>query len=67
MEIHQKIKNITTIQLSSLNPRNTSKGNEVSVLKRWAAEMAQQLRVLTALPEVLSSVPSNYVVAHNHL
>ena len=29
--------------------------------------MAQQLRALTALPEVLSSNPSNHVVAHNHL
>jgi hypothetical protein len=32
-----------------------------------AGEMAQQLRKLTALPEVLSSIPSNHVVAHNHL
>jgi hypothetical protein len=33
----------------------------------WAGEMAQWLRALTALPEVLSSIPSNHVVAHNHL
>jgi len=34
----------------------------------WGAgEMAQQLRALTALPEVLSSNPSNHMVAHNHL
>jgi hypothetical protein len=32
-----------------------------------AREMAQQLRGLTALPEVLSSIPSNHMVAHNHL
>jgi hypothetical protein len=32
-----------------------------------AGEMAQQFRALTALPEVLSSIPSNYMVAHNHL
>jgi hypothetical protein len=32
-----------------------------------AGEMAQRLRTLTALPEVLSSVPSNHMVAHNHL
>jgi hypothetical protein len=32
-----------------------------------AGEMAQRLRALTALPEVLSSNPSNYMVAHNHL
>ena len=34
-----------------------------------AGEMAQWLKALpeTALPEVLSSVPSNHMVAHNHL
>jgi len=32
-----------------------------------AREMAQQLRALTALPEVLSSIPRNHMVAHNHL
>jgi hypothetical protein len=29
--------------------------------------MAQWLRALTALPEVLSSIPSNGMMAHNHL
>ena len=29
-------------------------------------EMAQWLRALTALSEVLSSIPSNHMVAHNH-
>jgi hypothetical protein len=28
--------------------------------------MAQQLRALAALPEVLSSIPSSHIVAHNH-
>jgi hypothetical protein len=33
-----------------------------------AGEMAQRLRALTAaLPKVLSSNPSNHMVAHNHL
>jgi len=32
-----------------------------------AGEMAQWLRALTALPEVLSSIPSNHMVAHNRL
>jgi hypothetical protein len=32
-----------------------------------AGEMAQQLRALTPLPDVLSSIPSNHMVAHNHL
>jgi hypothetical protein len=42
-------------------------------IRKWggggggAGEMAQRLRALTALPEVLSSIPSNHMVAHNHL
>jgi hypothetical protein len=32
-----------------------------------ADEMAQQVRALTALLKVLSSNPSNHMVAHNHL
>ena len=32
-----------------------------------AGEMAQWLRALAALPEVVSSIPSNHIVAHNHL
>jgi hypothetical protein len=32
-----------------------------------AVEMAQQLRAVTALPEVPSSNPSNHMVVHNHL
>jgi hypothetical protein len=31
-----------------------------------AGEMAQRVRALTALPKVLSSNPSNHMVAHNH-
>ena len=34
---------------------------------KWAGEMAQWLRALPALPEVLSSTPSIHMVAHNHL
>jgi hypothetical protein len=29
--------------------------------------MAQRLRALTALPEVMSSIPSNHMVAYNSL
>jgi hypothetical protein len=32
-----------------------------------AGETARRLIALTALPEVLSLIPSNYMVAHNHL
>jgi hypothetical protein len=34
--------------------------------KDQAGEMAQRLRAPTALPKVLSSNPSNQMVAHNH-
>ena len=43
---------------------------KISVKNMWGldtGEMAQQLRALTALPEVLSSNPSNYMVDHNYL
>jgi hypothetical protein len=29
-------------------------------------EMVQQLKAMTALPKVMSSNPSNHIVAHNH-
>jgi hypothetical protein len=32
-----------------------------------AEEMAHLLRALPALPEVLSSIPINHMVAYNHL
>jgi hypothetical protein len=49
--------------------QTTSKVLKPNPLKRkaQAGEMAQWLRVLTALLEVLSSNPSNHTVAHNHL
>jgi hypothetical protein len=46
----------------SLNPQHPCKKLGVGT-----GEMAQRLRALTALPEVLSSVPSNHMVAQNHL
>jgi len=38
-------------------------------VRKWrgAGEMAQRLRALATLPEVLSSNPSNHMVAHNRL
>jgi hypothetical protein len=35
--------------------------------KMGAGELAQWVRALAALPEVLSSIPSNHMVAHDHL
>jgi len=41
------------------------------LVSRWplegAGEMAQWLRAQAVLPEVLSSIPSTCMVAHNHL
>jgi hypothetical protein len=56
------------------NKKKTKRKPEGGVIKRRvknlgsrAGEMAQRLRALTALPEILSSIPSNHMVAHNHL
>jgi hypothetical protein len=40
--------------------------SEVEMINERAGEMAQWLRALTALLNVLSSNPSNHIVAHNH-
>jgi hypothetical protein len=42
------------------------RGREVEAARFEAGEMAQWVRALTALPKVLSSNPSNHMVAHNH-
>jgi hypothetical protein len=47
--------------------RATQKNHVFKKKKNGAREMAKQLRAPTVLPGVLSSFPSNYVVAHNHL
>ncbi|GAB1285019.1 Cytochrome P450 20A1 [Apodemus speciosus] len=53
--------------------RNNCKARIISLVPlskeadEGAGEMAQWLRALTAPPEVLSSIPSNHMVAHNHL
>ena len=44
-----------------------SKPGMQSRISKGDGEMAQRLRALTALPKVLSSIPSNHLVTHNHL
>ena len=39
---------------------------EIKRFREGAREKAQQLRALIALPQVLSSNPSNHMLAHNH-
>jgi hypothetical protein len=47
--------------------RNTVSKKKIILKLLGAGRMAQWLRALTALPEVLSSNPSNHMVAHSHL
>ena len=40
---------------------------EIQAMRGIDEEMAQLLRALTALPKILSSIPSNHMVAYSHL
>jgi hypothetical protein len=57
--------------LSSRTPGNAETvsldGQKLRLGCVGAGEMAQWLRVPTALPKVPSSNPSNHMVVHNHL
>jgi hypothetical protein len=53
------------LQSHSNRKRDTDSWNKTQ--DPGAGEMAQQLRALTALPEVLSSIPIKHMVAPNHL
>jgi hypothetical protein len=66
--------NLKRSGLGSMERCGGRKGMEEIYLKynlknqqNWAGEMAQWLRALMALPEVLSSIPSNHMVTHNHM
>jgi hypothetical protein len=54
-------------RVSSRTARATQRNPVPKKQNQGAGEMAQRLRAPTALPEVLSSIPSNCMVAHNHL
>jgi hypothetical protein len=41
--------------------------SQVRIVQYWAGEMTQTLKALAVLPEVLNSIPSNHMMAHNHL
>jgi hypothetical protein len=52
----------------SEGPVSYSLASEIPYIEiKGAGELAQWLRALTALPEVMSLVPSNHIAAHNHL
>jgi hypothetical protein len=38
----------------------------INLKKSGAGKMAQRLRALAGLPKVLSSIPNNHMMAHNH-
>jgi hypothetical protein len=62
---------LLTIELSLQSPIKVYiimflKRKVTRICTKGAGEMAQRLRAPTALPEVLSSNPSNHMVAHNH-
>ena len=57
-EINPFLPKLLLVMVSYHRNRNPNKG---------AGEIAQWLRALTGLPGVLSSIPSNHMVAHNHL
>jgi hypothetical protein len=61
---HSKTKNHQGVLKT---PEATKRCIPLKTFRGGAAEMAKQLRALTSLPEVLSSIPSNHMVAHNHL
>jgi hypothetical protein len=56
----------SAIQRNPVSERKQNKTKQ-NKTKHWAGDMAQQLKALTVLPEVQSSIPSNHMVAHNHL
>jgi hypothetical protein len=62
----------TTTKKKNNNNNLSRKSNQGKKRKKeerregGAGEMAQGLRALTVLLEVLSSIPSNHMVAHNH-
>jgi hypothetical protein len=47
--------------------RSCVRVKQITTAATGTEEMAHWLRALTTLSEVLSSIPSNHVVAHNHL
>jgi hypothetical protein len=57
----------TEFQYSQGYREALSRKNQHHPKKGGPGEMAQRIRTLTALPEVLSSIPSNHMMAHNHL
>ncbi|EDL20324.1 mCG145973, partial [Mus musculus] len=56
----------TTVTTATTTAKNR-KWLDLAQKTLGAGEMVHQSRSWTALPEVLSSIPSNYMMIHNHL
>jgi hypothetical protein len=66
--VHRAITTVVTaIKIMALDTQVSGGGSVPLESSSWAGEMAQPLRALSALSEILSSVLSNHIVAHNHL
>jgi hypothetical protein len=61
-----KMVNVMTFRTDLKAVRNNSE-NMSSKICNFGLEMAPQLRALTALLDILNSIASNHMVAHNHL
>ena len=53
--------------ISKNKKKKKKKKNPLTEKRKMGMEMAQWLRALAALPEVMSSIPSNHMVAQDHL
>jgi hypothetical protein len=62
---HKNKNNNKKQQQKPKQTKNSNNNNKVESVR--AGEMTQRLRAQTALPEVLSSIPNNHMMAHNHL
>jgi hypothetical protein len=73
MQIYTKSKSYTNVAFEPLSQQLLLEAPGQCVSPSFSGSLktllrlAQRLRALTALPEVLSSVPTNHMVAHNHL
>jgi hypothetical protein len=71
-KIHKRIKKKEITHFKKLKLKTNNIGEAWGYVKR-CVNKGVKIRVspapsfLSALPEVLSSIPSNYMVAHNHL
>jgi hypothetical protein len=67
-DVSNNIRNSPGLYRETLSRKTKKKKKPTNIRNSFrAGEMAQGLRALTALPEVLSSIPSSHMVAHNHL